>query len=102
MLIVYAVAAAYGKTATDDVYDAYIESEDYDYTKEAYNGAEAARFAYQFDSIMNYFLENKESDDGKFVASWLRVKFTLEAPDEDAEVETETEEDDDHAGHDHE
>ena len=91
MLIVYAVAKAYGKNVTDADYDAYIESEDYDYTKEAYNGAEAARFAHQFDTVMNYFLENKESDDGKFIASWLRVKFTLEAAAEN----------DEHAGHDH-
>ena len=99
MLIIYAVAKAYGKNVTDADYDAYIESEDYDYTKEAYNGAEAARFAHQFDTVMNYFLENKESDDGKFISSWLRVKFTLEAADENAEAETE---EDDHAGHDHE
>ena len=91
MLIVYAVAKAYGKNVTDADYDAYIESDDYDYTKEAYNGAEAARFAHQFDTVMNYFLENKESDDGKFIASWLRVKFTLEAPAEK----------DEHAGHNH-
>ena len=96
-LIVYAVAKAYGKTATDEIYEAYIESEDYDYTKEAYNGAEAARDAFQFDTIMNYFLENKESDDGKFIRSWTRVKFTLEAADEDAADE----EHDEHDGHDH-
>ncbi len=73
-LAIYAVASAYGKVVTDEVYDAYIESEDYDYTKEAYNGAEAARLAYQFDYLMNYLLETTESDDGKLL-TWVRVKF---------------------------
>lgn len=94
-LIIYAVAAAYGKTATDEVYEAYIQSEDYDYTKEAYNGAEAARLAFQFDTVMDYLLENKESDDGKFIKSWTRVKFTVKAAEDNA-ADGEHSEDDGH------
>lgn len=81
MIVIYSVAAAFGVTVTDEDYEAYIESEDYDYTKEAYNGAEAARFAYQFDQVLDHILESEEKDGGKTV-TYKNVTFKLTEEEE--------------------
>ena len=74
MIAIYSAAQALGKTVTEDMYEDYTYSDEYDYTKEAYNGAEAAKFAYQFDFIMNYILESEETEDGESY-TWKLIKF---------------------------
>ena len=72
VVIIYALSDAYGVRATEEEFEDYKESEDGTYNSDAYNyGENSALYAYQFDKLMNYFLEYTEAEDGSY--SYVRV-----------------------------
>ncbi len=57
VLVMYAIAEAFNLTVTEKEYDKYMDSDNYDANVYQY-GENAVRYAYQFDKIMNYFLQD--------------------------------------------
>jgi hypothetical protein len=80
ILRIYALSDAYGVRVSDEDFENYKESEDGTYNADSFNyGENSTRYAYQFDKLMNYFLEYTEAEDGSY--TYTRVKVNFEAED---------------------
>ena len=63
IVMLYAIAEAYGVLATEDEYKEYMENTDNNYSYNEYTyGANSVRYAYQFDKLMNHFLDSEEDE----------------------------------------
>jgi hypothetical protein len=75
MVIVYYVAELYGQKLTDEQIKAYKNDLTGYYSYyEAYYGETNTLTAYQFDKLMNYFLESEEKDG---VVTYKNIKYSF-------------------------
>ena len=78
IVIIYALSDAYGVRVTEEELEDYKESEDGTYNSDSYNyGENSTLYAYQFDKLMNHFLEYTEAEDGSY--TYVRVGVNFEA-----------------------
>lgn len=89
---IYALAAAYGVTLTEDEFEELKENDNTYYQDEYQYGESSVRNAYQFDKLMNTILEREENEDGSY--TYKNVVFTIgeeaDEPTEDAGEGTES------------
>ena len=86
IIIVYFVAEQFGQTYTKDEIKDYKNDEEGDYNyNEYYQGETNALVAYQFDKLMNYFLESETDEETGNVTYNDRIAFTTTEHDDEDE-----------------
>ena len=89
IIVIYFVADAFGQTYTKSEIKDYKKDENGDYSyNEYYQGETNTLVAYQFDKLMNYFLESTTDEETGDVSYTDRIHFSFKTDDE-------------HEGHDH-
>ncbi len=79
IVIIYALSDAYDVRVDEEEFEDYKESEDGTYNADSFNyGENSALYAYQFDKLMNYFLEYTEAEDGSYTYTRVGVNFEAE------------------------
>ncbi len=79
IVMIYALSDAYNVRVTDEEFEDYKESEDGTYNADSFNyGENSTLYAYQFDKLMNYFLEYTEAEDGSYTYTRVGVNFEIE------------------------
>lgn len=97
-IVIYYVAEQYDLMYDKKEIKEYKNDEEGNYSyNEYYQGETNALAAYQFDKLLNHFLESETDEETKAV-TYKKIAFTLKEATEDSSEK----EDDDHSDHDHE